>query len=264
MDPTLKRPRRTSTSSSGSSASSSSNPKLLRPSTPSTDSNNYTCTLGPTCSDSNPRQFSTLASYQDHYSTFHTHVCQSTPSPYEFAQRTDKGKGKQNEEDEQVCGRIFPNERLLDLHLRECHDPVTQLRQQRGEKTFECLHSSSATGDCRHLFSNPKNRRLHMISSHGYPKEWFFAVVIWGIGQLLLPNSDSDQGGLHHGMLRKDWKPRAGQPGYAEEKEEKEEVREDKEMEELTKGLEGSSIGFVPRSVGKKNKVKSKMSIESA
>ena len=106
-----------------------------------------------------------------------------------------------------------------------------------------------------------------MISIHGYPKEWFFAVVIWGIGQLLLSDNDQEGGARgFHGMVRKDWKPRPGQPGYRSEhepgdEERQEEDRGDREMESLTKELEGSSIGFVPRSVVK-HKAKAKMSIE--
>lgn len=264
---------------------------------PDSDST-YTCTLGPTCNDANPQHFSSLTAYQNHYSTYHSHVCQSTPSPYPFAQdRHDlskKGEARERQDSDArpVCGRIFPSERLLELHLKECHDPLNQLRHQRGEKTasldslpplcglsqewpadrtrdrlqFECLHSSTSEGACRQMFSSPKNRRLHMISIHGYPKEWFFAVVIWGIGQLLLSDNDQEGARGFHGMVRKDWKPRPGQPGYRSEhepgdEERQEEDRGDREMESLTKELEGSSIGFVPRSVVK-HKAKAKMSIE--
>lgn len=101
-----------------------------------------------------------------------------------------------------------------------------------------------------------------MISEHGYPKEWFFSVVIWGINNLIQSNDDNTSG-LHHGMVRKEWKPRAQQ--VVEEKE-KEKEKEDKEMVEgLVESFEKSSLlEFVPRSVVKRRKNKPKMSIETS
>lgn len=99
-----------------------------------------------------------------------------------------------------------------------------------------------------------------MISVHGYPKEWFFGVTIWGIEHVL------NKGG---GMVRRDWKPRPGQAHYEEGQgqgvtkvEEKVEGK-DEGMDELTKKLEGSSIGFVPRAVSRRQQHgKTRMSIE--
>jgi hypothetical protein len=65
---------------------------------------------------------------------------------------------------------------------------------------FACLNSS-----CSHLFSTPKSRRLHLIATHSYPSQYFFGVTIWGIEDVL------KKGG---GMVRRDWQPREGQPGY--------------------------------------------------
>lgn len=102
-----------------------------------------------------------------------------------------------------------------------------------------------------------------MISEHGYPKEWFFSVVIWGINNLISQSNDNNTSGLHHGMVRKEWKSRAQQ--VVEEKE-KEKEKEDKEMVEgLVESFEKSSLlEFVPRSVVKQRKNKPKMSIESS
>lgn len=33
------------------------------------------------------------------------------------------------------CGKNFPTERFLDLHIEENHDPLTAARRERGEKT---------------------------------------------------------------------------------------------------------------------------------
>jgi hypothetical protein len=61
-----------------------------------------------------------------------------------------KGKGKERERDEgereAVCGRVFPDERILGLHVTECHDEMAQLRRERGEKivrlSFPALEQS--------------------------------------------------------------------------------------------------------------------------
>lgn len=46
-----------------------------------------------------------------------------------------------------------------------------------------------------------------MIAKHQYPKEWFFAVVNWGIAGVL------EKGG---GMLRREWRARGGQAAKKE------------------------------------------------
>ncbi|KAJ2936965.1 hypothetical protein H1R20_g152, partial [Candolleomyces eurysporus] len=71
------------------------------------------------------------------------------------------------------------------------------MRKERGDKIFAC-HLAS----CTRLFANPKNRRLHLISAHGYPKEYFFAVTNKGVGGLL------KKWGEGASMIRGKWKPR--------------------------------------------------------
>ncbi|KAJ2918649.1 hypothetical protein MD484_g1799, partial [Candolleomyces efflorescens] len=71
------------------------------------------------------------------------------------------------------------------------------MRKERGDKIFAC-HLAS----CTRLFSNPKGRRLHLISAHGYPKEYFFAVTNKGVGGLL------KKWGEGASMIRGKWKPR--------------------------------------------------------
>lgn len=48
----------------------------------------------------------------------------------------------------------------------------------------------------------PKGRRLHLIQSHGYPKQFFFAVTNKGIGGLL------HKWGQGASLFRGDWRPR--------------------------------------------------------
>lgn len=52
------------------------------------------------------------------------------------------------------------------------------------------------------MFANPKARRLHLISVHSYPKEYFFAVTNKGIGGLLRRWGDGAS------LLRGPWRPR--------------------------------------------------------
>ncbi|KAI0248781.1 hypothetical protein BJV78DRAFT_1097035, partial [Lactifluus subvellereus] len=70
------------------------------------------CTLPPTCHHPNrPTPLSDTRALEAHYATHHAHVC-SSPE----------------------CGCVFPDPRLLELHLTECHDPLAALRRERGEK----------------------------------------------------------------------------------------------------------------------------------
>lgn len=73
---------------------------------------------------------------------------------------------------------------------------------------------------CPRLFSSPKTRRLHLIDSHAYPKEYFFAVTNKGVGGLL------KRWGEGVSLLRGEWKGRAGDD------------EEDEDMEEDAKGRE--------------------------
>jgi hypothetical protein len=52
------------------------------------------------------------------------------------------------------------------------------------------------------MFPNPKARRVHLISAHSYPKEYFFAVANKGIGGLLRRWGDGAS------LLRAPWRPR--------------------------------------------------------
>ncbi|KAI0047408.1 hypothetical protein FA95DRAFT_1679095 [Auriscalpium vulgare] len=116
------------------------------------------CNLPPTCHAPHPpTPLADIRALEAHYASYHAHVCE------------EKG-----------CGCVFPDARLLELHQTECHNPVAEVRKERGEKIFAC-HLSS----CGRYFSSPKKRRLHLISAHEYPKEYFFGVTNKGVGGLL-------------------------------------------------------------------------------
>lgn len=69
------------------------------------------CSLPPTCSI-RPQTFPTQAALSAHYNTHHAHICQ-----------------------DQGCGKIFPDNHFLDLHLRELHDPLVAVQRENGKKT---------------------------------------------------------------------------------------------------------------------------------
>ncbi|KAI9433466.1 hypothetical protein H4582DRAFT_2101503 [Lactarius indigo] len=148
-------------------------PKALRISAPMRSP--LLCTLPPTCNPPNrPTPLSDTRALEAHYAAYHAHVC-SSPG----------------------CGCVFPDAHLLELHLTECHDPLAALHRERGDKIFAC-HLSS----CPRVFANPKARRLHLISVHAYPKEYFFAITNKGIGGLLR------RWGEGASLLRGQWRPR--------------------------------------------------------
>ncbi|KIK99135.1 hypothetical protein PAXRUDRAFT_823103 [Paxillus rubicundulus Ve08.2h10] len=175
--------------------------KSSRVSESSTGDRALLCTLPPTCNPPhhNPTPISNSRELEIHYAKYHAHVCE-----------------------QRGCGCVFPDARLLELHQTECHDPLSAVRKERGEKIFAC-HLVS----CPRLFLTPKTRRLHLIQVHAYPKEYFFAVTNKGVGGLLKRWGDGAS------MIRGTWKSREN--GAQEEKKGLErdmEVDSDEEEEE--------------------------------
>ncbi|KAH9161891.1 hypothetical protein EDB89DRAFT_689193 [Lactarius sanguifluus] len=165
--------KRQHTPSPSRTSSPAGTPKALRVSAPMRSP--LLCTLPPTCNPPNrPTPLSDTRALEAHYAAYHAHVC-SSPG----------------------CGCVFPDAHLLELHLTECHDPLAALHRERGDKIFAC-HLSS----CPRVFANPKARRLHLISVHAYPKEYFFAITNKGIGGLLR------RWGEGASLLRGQWRPR--------------------------------------------------------
>ncbi|KAG9013172.1 hypothetical protein FRB90_006165 [Tulasnella sp. 427] len=181
-----KRPRKSASTASDASKDSlsSSPPTQLSPkaarrgSLTSTKSptKQVSCTLPPTCNPPNPPTVLVSSKeFEKHYSLYHTHVC-TAPESKRHATSAREG----------ICGKVFPDARLLDL--------------------FSCFVST-----CEHKFSTPKGRRLHLIDIHKYPKEYYFSITAKGVGEIL------HRWGQGASLLRKEWKPRPGQPGATED-----------------------------------------------
>ena len=86
------------------------------------------CSLPPTCSKNGGTRLQGTKELEAHYAKYHAHVCSASG-----------------------CECIFPEARLLELvrlctlydkpmltfsmqHLTECHDPLAEVRKERGEK----------------------------------------------------------------------------------------------------------------------------------
>lgn len=94
-----------------SSASSAEQPEAFKSSrNDALPLQTYTCSLPPTCSGHKETTFPSCAALEAHHASHHAHLCDE-------------------------CDKIFPDERFLNLHLAECHDPLVAVRAERGEKT---------------------------------------------------------------------------------------------------------------------------------
>ncbi|WVO17634.1 hypothetical protein L204_105331 [Cryptococcus depauperatus] len=98
----------------------------------------------------------------------------ATELPESFVRQASSKRWKE-------CLKVFPEERFLQLHYTESHDPLAKQAQERGEKIFECFLPPE---QCGKKFSNPKKRRLHMISKHYYPNQFFWAITNQGINEI--------------------------------------------------------------------------------
>ncbi|KAJ1968756.1 hypothetical protein H4R35_006339 [Dimargaris xerosporica] len=98
-----------------------------------------------TCSHTEP--FLTLQALEAHYECYHRYCCAQ-------------------------CQAVFPNARLLDVHLMELHDPFFALKRDRGDRMYECLVAICA---CRFLTNHDRNQ--HMIESHYYPAQYQFSII---------------------------------------------------------------------------------------
>lgn len=154
----------------------------------------YPCTLPPTC-HLHHTHYQSPYHLERHHDIFHRWVCTAPVRvrdehpehiPESFA--AQKGCKKWRE-----CLKVFPEARLLDLHYTETHDPIARERQKNGEKIFECFLPPD---QCGKVFTNPKNRRLHMISKHKYPTQYFWSITNHGINEI------ARQDGLGFSLIR--------------------------------------------------------------
>lgn len=74
------------------------------------------------------------------------------------------------------CGRNFPTERFLNLHIEENHDSFISARRARGEKTYGCFVEG-----CDRKCLTPQKRRMHLIDKHMFPRTYNFYIVNDGI-----------------------------------------------------------------------------------
>ncbi|OTA95723.1 hypothetical protein M434DRAFT_393584 [Hypoxylon sp. CO27-5] len=74
------------------------------------------------------------------------------------------------------CGKNFPSEHLLNVHIEECHDVFAAVKRERGEHTYSCFVEG-----CDRKCRTPQKRRSHLIDKHMYPKNYFFAVTKEGV-----------------------------------------------------------------------------------
>eukprot|EP00002_Diphylleia_rotans_P032097 TRINITY_DN6716_c0_g1_i1.p1 TRINITY_DN6716_c0_g1~~TRINITY_DN6716_c0_g1_i1.p1 ORF type:complete len:192 (+),score=29.50 TRINITY_DN6716_c0_g1_i1:54-629(+) len=81
--------------------------------------------------------------YDDHYQSAHQHQCRK-------------------------CHHVFHSSRLLHIHFQEHHDTFFKVMAER-QSMYECLVEG-----CDRKFQGPKQRRLHMIDLHKFPKAFFF------------------------------------------------------------------------------------------
>ncbi|OTB00109.1 hypothetical protein M426DRAFT_15760 [Hypoxylon sp. CI-4A] len=74
------------------------------------------------------------------------------------------------------CGKNFPSDHLLNVHIEECHDAFAAVKREKGEHTYSCFVEG-----CDRKCRTPQKRRSHLIDKHMYPKNYFFAVTKEGV-----------------------------------------------------------------------------------
>lgn len=75
-----------------------------------------------------------------------------------------------------ACRCNFPTSHLLSLHQTEFHDPFVSVLRERGEKIYACFAE-----DCDEKCSSPRERTMHLMDEHMFPKNYDFHVVKDGI-----------------------------------------------------------------------------------
>lgn len=117
--------------------------------------------------------FASYQDYESHYIKAHTNRCLD-------------------------CRKNFPSSHILDLHIDEFHNVLTELKKERGEATLACFVES-----CDEKRKAPAERRAHLIERHMYPANYFFAVTKFGIDRrqsmLVDRNQSKPQTNQRHG-----------------------------------------------------------------
>ncbi|KAG8161435.1 hypothetical protein KVR01_008422 [Diaporthe batatas] len=93
------------------------------------------------------------------------------------------------------CRKNFPSSHMLNLHIGEFHDALTELRKEKGENIYSCFVET-----CAEKRKTPAERRAHLIETHKYPTNYFFAVTKAGVDrrQSMLVNRKESKPRTHH------------------------------------------------------------------
>ncbi|KAI5819888.1 zinc finger protein [Pyronema omphalodes] len=118
------------------------------------------CSEAPVCT---ARAFHSYEEYEVHYAQTHTNRCME-------------------------CRKNFPTNRFLELHIREHHDPLMRIMQERGAKIYACFVEG-----CDRMFRIPPRRTSHLIKTHCFPKYYNFYVTKDGIDHKISLLNDSQR-----------------------------------------------------------------------
>ncbi|PLB33833.1 uncharacterized protein BDW47DRAFT_113299 [Aspergillus candidus] len=173
------------------------------------------------------------------------------------------------------CGKNFPTDRFLDLHIEENHDPLIAAKRERGEKTYGCF-----VEDCERKCSTPQKRRMHLIDKHMFPKTYNFHIVNDGLDKqtsmlrprqshrrrISNPPSSPQEGRLRHRQTPFSRPHPHPQPHLVESSQQpiasQIESTEEDSVSQLEKSM--AALRFVPASVSRqKTKTKTKSGVAS-
>ncbi|KAL2013586.1 hypothetical protein VTN00DRAFT_1111 [Thermoascus crustaceus] len=155
------------------------------------------------------------------------------------------------------CGKNFPTDLFLNLHIEENHDPLIAARRERGEKTYGCFVEG-----CERKCSTPQKRRRHLIDKHMFPRTYNFFIVNDGIDKhtslLRSPNNHrrrvSTPSSPQEGRLRRrkasltSYAPSRGVPDH-HSRHQTAAVPSETDMADLEKSM--AALRFVPASVAR-------------
>ncbi|KAE8146173.1 hypothetical protein BDV25DRAFT_55325 [Aspergillus avenaceus] len=152
------------------------------------------------------------------------------------------------------CGKNFPTDRFLNLHIEENHDSLTATKRDRGEKTYGCFIE-----DCERKCSTPQKRRMHLIDKHMFPKNYNFYIVNDGIDKqmsMLRPSNShrrrisTSSTSQQEGRLRYRQSSLSQSSTVTQQESAPQSKPDDLEMDQLERSM--SAVRFVPVSVARK------------
>ncbi|PSR94635.1 hypothetical protein BD289DRAFT_427137 [Coniella lustricola] len=121
--------------------------------------------------------FASYSDYEEHYVKVHTNRCLE-------------------------CTKNFPTSHVLELHICENHDALARIRRERGEPIYACLVET-----CYQKFTGLGKRQNHLVGTHKYPSNYFFAVTKFGIDGRKSMLVDDARSGRSRSHVARDAKP---------------------------------------------------------